>query len=122
MTALQPKIHVLPNPISIPSRILSGRPNRPCRIASCPLNEAGIQHNVGLYKHNGRKNSLGVQDPHGIPILFGDANPPYFIWAAAEERTRALEKVRLGQDADRNWEIAYEMEGILRRFCELHAV
>jgi hypothetical protein len=42
----------------------------PCRVPSCPLNEAGLHHNVGIYKHNGQ-----TQTRKFISVLFGYIPP-----------------------------------------------
>lgn len=51
-----------------------------------------------------------------------EANPPEFIWHAAERRANALENVKDVEDGDADWDIVVEMDALLRKFCELHAV
>ncbi|KAL5317288.1 hypothetical protein ACEPPN_014383 [Leptodophora sp. 'Broadleaf-Isolate-01'] len=92
-------------------------PADPCRIPSCPLNEAAIIHSKGIYKHKGQ-----VGNRASAPASFGDSNPPDFIWKANEAREEALAKIKRGEDVKANWGIAAEMAALVERFCELHAV
>ena len=89
----------------------------PCRIPNCPLNEAGIHHNEGICLHHNKP-----QRRQSVPVLFGSANPPHFIWNASKEREEALARVRRDENVEENRTIAVEMADLVKRFCELHAV
>ncbi|CZT50966.1 uncharacterized protein RSE6_12042 [Rhynchosporium secalis] len=91
-------------------------PRNPCRIPSCPLNEAAIIHGKGIYKHNGETVNRSLQ-----PLVFGDSNPPDFIWKANLAHEEAMAKIKRGLDVKVNWAVAIEMATLVERFCELHA-
>jgi hypothetical protein len=56
-----------------------------------------------------------------VPILFGESNPPDFIWKASEEREAAMARIRRDENVEENRGFAVEMAELLTRFCELHA-
>ncbi|TVY20674.1 hypothetical protein LARI1_G001189 [Lachnellula arida] len=87
-----------------------------CKVPTCPLNQAGIHHNVGIYKQDDVSPIRGF-----FSVLFGSSNPPDFIWNASEQRRNAVEKVRRGDDVERNRRIVVEKEELLGRFLDLHA-
>jgi hypothetical protein len=47
----------------------------PCSKHDCPLNEVGINHSKGIYRHEGRDASF-------CNVVFANSNPPPFIWQA----------------------------------------
>ncbi len=66
MTA-NPRSTTLSRAKSLPSRpAVRFGPVNPCQIANCPLNEAGIHHNIGIYRHKNQP-----QRRKSVPILFG---------------------------------------------------
>ena len=89
---------------------------RRSQVPTCPLNEAGMEHSCGLYLNNGRS-----QTRTSISILFGDSNPPGFIWDASEQRQTAMEKIRKGENVEENRRVAEETAGLVGRFVSLHA-
>lgn len=46
-----------------------------CSKHDCPLNEAGINHSEGIYRHEGK-------DAIFCNVVFANSNPPPFIWQA----------------------------------------
>ncbi|TVY48094.1 hypothetical protein LOCC1_G002058 [Lachnellula occidentalis] len=87
-----------------------------CKVPTCPLNEAGIHHNIGIYKQHDVSPTRGF-----FSVLFGSSNPPDFIWYASEERKNAMEKVRRGDHVEMNSRIVGEKEELIGRFLDLHA-
>ena len=111
--------------------------NKPCRVLNCPLNEAGIQHNVGIYRHVGGPK----QKTQSVSVIFGcvpfpgldkeykkdlaltlnsESRPPTFIWEASQKREEAMAKIRKEDDVEKNRTIAEEMADLVGRFCDLH--
>jgi hypothetical protein len=88
-----------------------------CTIRDCPLNEAGITHLQGIYKHNG-------QDQGGFDIAFGNSNPPEFIWRAWDRFGDLERMVRKGRKHGENVveleKERAEMSAVVARFLDYH--
>jgi len=91
-------------------------PSRPCSKRDCPLNEVGIHHSEGIYKHEGKNVEFSV--------VFSMSNPPYFI-REANARFWATQTAKGAAKAGDNLE---EIEktfakngSLLGRFLNYHA-
>lgn len=88
-----------------------------CEALTCPLNEAGIIHSQGIYKHNN-------QDNVGFCIVFANSNPPDFIWKAWERYADLERIIKKGKHNGENVEeLVKEREAksqIVERFLDYH--
>ncbi|KAE9380412.1 hypothetical protein N431DRAFT_459346 [Stipitochalara longipes BDJ] len=114
--ASNPTITALSRTKSLPTPIVRFGPSNPCRIVDCSLNEAGIHHSIGIYKHHNKP-----QRRKSVPLPFGESNPPDFIWKASKEREEAMARISRDESVEENRSVAIEMAELLQRFCDLHA-
>jgi hypothetical protein len=85
----------------------------PCIISSCPLNEAGIHHPVGVYKHHGKESPT---TPSFEYYVFGASNPPPFI----KDANTSFWQIKTSGTKDKEKELA-QLGGTVGRYADLHS-
>ncbi|EPE26700.1 hypothetical protein GLAREA_02613 [Glarea lozoyensis ATCC 20868] len=88
---------------------------RSCTTHDCPLVQAGIEHNEGLFKDG------GMDQGSRFSILFGASNPPGFIWEADDARREARSKIQKGENVEENEMIEQQKALFVSKFCEYHS-
>jgi hypothetical protein len=102
--------------ISNPESKSTFGPSRPCTKRDCPLNEVGIHHSEGIYKHEGKDVKFSV--------VFSMSNPPPFIhkanssfWAAQASKSAA----KAGDNLEEIEKTLAKNGSLVGRFLNYHA-